>query len=219
MMWIKICGVTTLDDARESVSTGADAIGLNFFVGSKRRVDEETARAIVAALPPEVEPVGVFVNQSVEEIRRICSACGIRTAQLHGDEPPELAASLPEVAVIRAFRVDERNLEGLGDRIHRDREAGARLRACLVDAYVQGGYGGTGRTAPWSLLASAWNRNEWPPLILAGGLTPENVSEAVRAVRPWGVDVASGVESAPGRKDLDKVRRFIAACRESERRQ
>jgi phosphoribosylanthranilate isomerase len=220
-MWIKICGVTNLDEALSIAALGADAIGLNFYSNTPRCIPVNRAAAITAALPETIEPVGLFVNHPASEIEAICDACGIRTIQLHGDEPPELAAELAVDAagaprrIIRAFRVGEEGLEGLRRELSRYWELSVTLTGCLVDAHVSGRYGGTGRQAPWELLSREWEP-AWPPLILAGGLTPENVGKAVETVRPWGVDVASGVERAPGCKDLEKVRRLIAAVRTTE---
>lgn len=211
-MWIKICGIR---DAETAAAVGAlrpDAIGLNFYAKSVRSVTAREAAAIVAALPGGVEPVGVFVNHALDEIRAICAACGLNTVQLHGDEPPELVTQLRPLRVIRAIRLGRDAASSSLQAVAALGQGGWPVRAVLVDAHVPGSYGGTGEAAPWDVLSGGWRR-EWPPLILAGGLTAENVAEAVRAVRPWGIDVASGVESSPGVKDLDRVARFIKAAR------
>ncbi|MBX3440842.1 MAG: phosphoribosylanthranilate isomerase [Planctomyces sp.] len=211
-MWVKICGIGDVDMARRVAELRPDAIGLNFYPNSPRFVDPRMAERICRALPVDVEPVGVFVNEPAEDIARIAAHCGIRTVQLHGDEPPEDAARLGDAGldVIRAWRVDAEALPRLADEIAAHRPL--RLKAILVDARVAGQYGGSGQVAPWRELATVWEK-DWPPLILAGGLTPRNVAEAVSATRPWGVDTASGVESSPGVKDLDQVRAFLAAAR------
>lgn len=211
-MWVKICGVRDEANAQAVAACRPDAIGLNFYSGSVRCVCPDVAARIVRQLPSGIEPVGVFVNHTEDEIRTICTACGIQIVQLHGDEPPALIDALRPLQVIRALRIREdreaKALDGL-----RVMQPGV-VRACLVEPYVDGSYGGTGRQAPWEWLASAW-RTEWPPLILAGGLRADNVAQAVRLVRPWGVDVAGGVESAPGIKDPALVAAFVAAARAS----
>lgn len=201
MVHIKVCGVTSVDDALASVDAGADAIGVNFAQSSPRRVNLDVARAIVAALPSRVISVGVFVDATEDELRRTIESVGLRCVQLHGDEPPELlAAFLPHA--YKAIRV--RGRDALADAA---RYPGQHI---LLDAYVPGVAGGTGATFDWSLAAELARSRQ---VTLAGGLTPDNVAEAVRLVRPFCVDVASGVESAPGRKDHGKVRAFVAAAR------
>jgi phosphoribosylanthranilate isomerase len=201
---VKICGITRLDDALEAVRLGADALGFNFWAGSRRHVSPSDARAIVRRLPAFVTAVGVFVDAPREEILSAVERSGVQVAQLHGDEPPALCASLP-LPVVKALRVtDGRALAAL---------ASYEVASFLLDA-PSAGYGGSGATFDWSLAAAA---AEVTPVVLAGGLTPENVAEAVRVVRPFAVDVASGVESSPGVKDPDKMRRFIAAAKERER--
>ncbi len=216
-MWIKICGIRDLPTALAIAELGADALGLNFFARSARHVTLPVAREIVAALPPSVEPVGLFVNHSVDEVVDTCMQCELATVQVHGDESPEflaeLALRLPEVRLIRAYRVEVGRMDSLADALEATRQLGVSLHACLVDAFVDGTYGGTGHTVDWSELAQQYDEAEWPSLILAGGLNADNVAAAVRTVQPWGVDTASGVESAPGVKDLALVRRFIEnAC-------
>lgn len=200
---IKICGLTRAGDAVAAAALGADAIGLNFWPGSRRFVRPEAARAIVAALPPLVTAVGVFVNQPEEEIRAVVAASGIQAIQLHGDEPPALAARLP-LPVVKALPADR--LDAAASFLS------AGVRALLVDTPTSG-HGGSGRTFDWSLLAGL---PPGVPFLLAGGLTPENVARAVRAVRPFAVDVASGVEESPGVKDPDRMSRFVLAVREGE---
>jgi len=198
---IKICGVTRAEDALAAVRLGADALGFNFWPGSKRHVPPAVARAIIARLPPFVTPVGVFVNQTEGEMRAIAAESGIRIFQLHGDEPPELCARLP-LPVVKAIPVDQvKTLSRL---------LSYEVSAFLLDTPSRG-YGGSGEPFDWSLAEGV---SEVAPIILAGGLTPENVAAAVRAVRPYAVDVASGIESSPGVKDMARMSRFIAAVRE-----
>ena len=198
---IKICGVTRAEDALAAVRLGADALGFNFWPGSKRHVTPAAARAIIARLPPFVTPVGVFVNQTEGEMRAIAAESGIQVFQLHGDEPPELCARLP-MPVVKAIPVDQvRALSRL---------LSYEVAAFLLDTPSRG-YGGSGEPFDWSLAEGV---SEVAPVILAGGLTPENVAAAVRAVRPYAVDVASGVESSPGVKDMARMSRFFAAVRE-----
>jgi phosphoribosylanthranilate isomerase len=207
---IKICGVTTPEDAREAALLGADAVGLNFAPGSPRCIDGEMARAILEVLPPLVTPVSVWARLSLKEIYPQVDALGrVRVIQWHGldHEPP---APFP-YQTIPAFQVRdcqslaliERYLEGC-------RSLGRLPAALLLDGYAPGQLGGTGHPAPWDLLADF---RPGVPIILAGGLTPENVAEAVSTVRPHAVDVASGVEKAPGQKDPDRMQQFITNAR------
>ena len=198
---VKICGVTRAEDALAAVRLGADALGFNFWPGSKRHITPAAARLIIARLPPFVTPVGVFVNQLEGEMRAIAAETGIQVFQLHGDEPPELCARLP-LPVVKAIPVDQvRALSRL---------LSYEVSAFLLDTPSRG-YGGSGEPFDWSLAEGV---SEVAPVILAGGLTPENVAAAVRAVRPYAVDVASGVESSPGVKDMARMSRFFAAVRE-----
>jgi phosphoribosylanthranilate isomerase len=206
---VKICGITRTDDALVAVEAGADAIGL-IFAESPRRVTVERAAEIVSVLPPWVTAVGVFVNVSPEAVAETVRRVGLTAVQLHGDEAPEAVTALSrQTKVIKSFRIG-----GAGD-MAAAAEYLTRCRpsACLVDSRVEGVYGGTGLLAPWDLVAEA--RQSVRPLILSGGLDPENVAEAIRVVRPFGVDTASGVESEPGRKDAQRVRRFVRAAMEA----
>jgi phosphoribosylanthranilate isomerase len=197
---VKICGVTRVEDALAAVRLGADALGFNFWPRSKRFVAPAAAREIVRRLPPFVTAVGVFVDPARDEVLRAVDTAGVAMIQLHGDEPPELCLSLP-VPVLKAIRVASVNsLAQL---------ASYEVRGFVLDA-PSDAYGGSGRTFDWSLAAAVAREMA---VVLAGGLTPENVGEAVRTVRPWAVDVASGVESAPGVKDEERMRRFIDAAR------
>jgi phosphoribosylanthranilate isomerase len=209
-MRVKICGITSVADAVAVARLGADAVGLNLYPPSPRFVADRTALEITRGLPPFVEAVGLFVNVSPDAVaERLASLPGIASVQWHGEDP---VAGFPwPCRFVPAFPIAGRDdLRRVEDFVARSREFGHPPTAVLVDARVPGEYGGTGRTAPWDLLAGF---DPGVPLVLAGGLTPENVAEAVRTVRPYAVDVASGVESSPGRKDPDKVRRFIENAR------
>jgi phosphoribosylanthranilate isomerase len=212
-MWIKICGIRDRATAEGVARIAPDAIGLNFSSRSPRHVTPESAAEIVRGLPPSIEPVGVFVNHTRPEVIDLCRLCRLATIQLHGDESPEFVASLPQFRIIRAYRIGEEGLDGVAADLERCAALGVRPAACLIDARVPGAYGGTGQAAPWDLLADGWRKDRWPPLVLAGGLTPENVAAAIAGTHPWGVDVASGVESTPGEKDLARVARFVQAAR------
>lgn len=201
MTRVKICGLTSVQDALASVEAGADAIGLNFARRSPRRVELDVARAIVEALPPHVLSVGVFVDASEAEIREVIARTGVRCVQLHGEESPELVA-LFQPHAYKALRV----------RGHGAIEQAARYPGeyILLDAYVPGVEGGTGATFDWAIAAKLTRLRK---VTLAGGLTPDNVANAVREVQPFCVDVASGVESSPRQKDVAKVRAFVEAAK------
>jgi phosphoribosylanthranilate isomerase len=180
-----------------AVEAGADALGFVFYEKSPRFVNPLTAAAIIRELPPLVQTVGLFVNEDVEKINWAADFCGLDLVQLHGDEEPRDADEVKR-RVIRALRVkDETSLVA---------HDAWQVSALLLDAWVSGAYGGTGETFNWDLAAVAARQR---PVILAGGLTPENVAEAVRIVHPYAVDVSSGVEATPGRKDPEKVREFV----------
>ena len=197
MVRVKICGNVTLKDTMAAVEAGADAVGFVFYARSPRVVGPKAVAAIVSHLPPFVTPVGLFVNEKPEVVRQIASDCGIRLVQLHGEESPQYCAEL-KLPVLKGIRVrtreDVANLSAY------------RVDAILLDAYVEGMAGGTGTTFDWSLAVEA---KAWGPIILAGGLTPDNVAGAINRVRPYGVDVSSGVESSPGVKDHAKVKAFV----------
>jgi phosphoribosylanthranilate isomerase len=203
MTRVKICGITTREDALMAAEAGADALGFVFVPGTPRHVTVEAAAAIIADLPPFVLPVGVFLNAGDAEIRAVIERCGLAAVQLHGTEPPELCAGLPR-PVLKTIHV--RGPESL--------EAMARYRpaAFLLDAFAEDLVGGRGQGIDWGLAAAAAGRGR---VILSGGLRPGTVGEAVRAVRPYGVDVCSGVERAPGTKDPARVREFIRRAREA----
>jgi phosphoribosylanthranilate isomerase len=198
---IKICGIKSEGQARACAAMGVHAVGVNFVASSPRRVDVETARAIVRSVGDGVLVVGVVANQTVDAMRALRDATGIGCLQLHGDEPPaDVAALLPHA--YKAVRV-----ESAPDVANAEAMPGEYV---MVDAKVAGTLGGTGRTLDWSLVEGLARRRR---LVLAGGLTPENVREAIVRVRPWCVDVASGVERAPGVKDLARVQAFVDAVR------
>jgi phosphoribosylanthranilate isomerase len=207
---IKICGITNEGDARLAALLGADAVGLNFAPESPRFIDRTTATGILRALPPFVDPVGVFVNQPLKEIYQFLQPVGrILNIQWHGQNR-ELANTYP-YRLIAAFPVrDLQSLTEITRYLDMGRTLGKLPDALLLDGFAAGQHGGTGQRAPWELLADF---RPGVPVILAGGLTPENVAEAIRVVQPYGVDVASGVESSPGVKSPEKLRRFLATAR------
>jgi phosphoribosylanthranilate isomerase len=203
-MHIKICGLTTLADAEAALDAGADYLGFNFYPKSPRYLAPEACAQIVAGLGARlagVKTVGIFVNEMPEQVRVVLATGRLDLAQLHGEESPETVQALGGRAY-KAFRGSGRAWEAYA-------AAGPGAPAFLVDAYVPQAYGGTGQVADW---AAAKPLAVQYPLFLAGGLTPENVALAVAQVRPWGVDVASGVESAPGKKDVQKMKDFVAAA-------
>lgn len=197
MVRVKICGITSLEDALMAVEAGADALGFVFHEQSPRHVTPQDAAGIIAGLPPFVQTVGLFVNRPLEFVNETAVRCRLDLVQLHGDEPPEFCDAV-ERRVIKAFRV--KDIASLDPIRH------YRVAAHLLDAYSPKAYGGTGLTFNWDIAAVA---KEFGPVILAGGLTPDNVREAVEAVQPYAVDVSGGVESSPGKKDAAKVREFI----------
>ena len=203
MVRIKICGITNLEDARLAADLGAQALGFNFYPLSPRKVDPEAARAIIAQLPPLVLSVGVFVDEDAGVVRDLAARVGLDWVQLHGQESPEYCRSLGR-RVIKAFRIkDAASLDFLA--VYQ-----GAAQALLLDTYRTGQVGGTGETFDWQLARRA---HEYGRIILAGGLTPENVAQAIKIAQSQAVDVASGVEAAPGKKDPEKLRKFIAAVR------
>lgn len=204
-VWVKICGITRVEDAELAVDAGADAVGLNFVPSSPRRVERARAEAVVACCRGRVEIVGVIADLGLEEARRLRDERGLDALQLHGDEPPALLAALLPAA-FKAVRV--------GSALDAEEAARFEGERLLLDAKVAGQLGGTGRRVDPEWVRGLARRRR---VILAGGLTPGNVAAAVRAVAPWGVDVASGVESAPGVKAEALVRAFVREARRAGR--
>lgn len=205
MVKIKICGITNLEDALTAAELGVDALGFNFFRQSPRFVEPERAAEIIYQLPPFVAAVGIFVNETEGRVREVQKLTGISVLQFHGDETPEFCQRF-EVRVIKAFQV--KGEESLHAILHYN------VSAVLLDAYAKGLKGGTGRRFDWGLArhAAALRR-----VILAGGLTTDNVAEAVKLVRPYGVDVAGGVEREKGIKDHQKMKKFVTEVRRASR--
>ena len=203
---VKICGITNLADARAAIAAGADALGFVFVPGTPRFIAPDLAGEIVRELPPFIARVGLFVDAETRTVAEVLVRSGMDTLQFHGEETPDLVRQFRRaVKVMKAFRV--RGEETLM-RLSAYADA---VDAILLDAYVAGAHGGTGAQFDWKLAVQA--RDLGRPLVLAGGLTPANVAEAVRTVRPYGVDVSSGVESAPGRKDPAKLAEFVRAAK------
>lgn len=225
-MWVKICGIRDVETALHAAELGVNAIGLNFYAKSPRQITVSMARQIVAQLPNEVAAIGLFVNSPPAEIAAVVAKTGLHGVQWSGDENVDDMQQLIELLktngslsrmshLIRSCRVDSTGLAGVDSTIRSCRDASVPISGCLLDSKVSGSYGGTGHVGPWDVISAGYNRTDWPSLILAGGLTPANVAAAVRAVSPWGVDVASGVESSVGCKDLELMRQFVAQARSS----
>lgn len=203
MTKVKICGITSEEDALMAVEAGADALGFVFFEKSPRFIGAEAAYKIIAKLPPFVQVVGLFVNADIEVVNSTADCCGLDLVQLHGEESPEFCR-LVRRRVMKAFRVQgPESLTPLSE---------YHVAAYLLDAYSHKAYGGTGETFDWGCAIAAKHQGR---IVLAGGLTPDNIADAVATVQPYGVDVSSGVESAPGKKDPEKVRRFIRLAKEA----
>jgi len=201
---VKICGITSIDDAQAAVEAGADALGFMFYEPSPRYLTPEEAGAIIRELPDHVARVGVFVDADEPTIRSTSTSAGLDTLQFHGNESPDFCTQF-ELRTIKAFRMKDR--ESLAQL------AGYRTDAWLLDSYVQGVPGGTGERFNWDLAVEA--KRLGCPILLAGGLTPDNAGEAVDQVAPFGLDVSSGVEAAPGRKDAAKMATLIASAKGS----
>lgn len=196
-MRVKICGITNNEDAHAAVEYGADALGF-VFAKSPRQITNEQARDIIENLPPFVTPVGVFVDEQIDTLKEICDFCGIQTVQLHGNESPLYLNDLRGYKIIKAFRVkEEDDLKPL---------ANYKPHAFLLDSFVKGVMGGTGVSFNWEIARQA---HKYGTIILSGGLTSENVKEAIQMVKPYAVDVSSGVESSPGKKDKELMKQFI----------
>lgn len=217
MTWVKICGMTSLEDALTAVDAGADAVGFVFYEKSPRCVSVEKAREIVEKVPKGVEKVGVFVDGKVEKARNIFHQVGLTMAQVYADSVGEWYAwyessDMKLMWAIPGSVLKEDFLISLGT-------SKKRISALLVDSGSGDRPGGTGARFDWeSAKIGIWNVGSEVPIVVAGGLTPGNVNDAMRALAPWGVDVVSGVEASPGKKDPNKVRAFVQAVREMDRR-
>lgn len=225
MTWIKICGITNFEDAQTAVEAGADALGFVFYEKSPRRVDVATAREIIARLPERVEKVGVFIGESGPDISEMADMAGLTALQLyfgdgsisrttvrdpHSRSPKKIFGVIP----VQTFLDDQGRFEGFAFFT----EPGNSIEGILFDSGNSQVPGGTGKTFDWEQMAPMLaGLNDHLRVIVAGGLNPANVAQAMRILRPWGVDVASGVETRPGKKDPDKVRAFISAVREADR--
>lgn len=198
---VKICGTTSLEDALFAIDNGADAIGFIFFKRSPRNISQKEAKEIIVRLPPFVETVGVFVNETSDRVNRIAENCRLGAVQLHGEESPALCRRVKR-KVIKAFRV--KNADSLNNMSNYD------VSGFLLDSYKEDSSGGTGQIFDWNLALRAKKQGS---VILAGGLNPYNVYTAIHRVKPYGVDVCSGVESIPGKKDQNKIKEFIKSVR------
>ena len=212
---IKICGITSREQLDQVVDAGADAIGLNYYAKSKRYVGDWKLPPITELQQRagrEITLVGLFVNHPEELVNYTAARVGLRWVQLHGDEPPEFLTLLDRsLKIMRAYRTN--SWQAVLADLEACKACGRVPDAVLLDAPVVGSYGGTGETADWQALANRDTTGDLPPVILAGGLTPQNVAEAIQLVRPDGVDVASGVESSPGIKDSSKLADFVGAAK------
>jgi len=194
---VKVCGITNLNDALSAVDAGVDALGFIFYKKSPRSVNMKMVREIVSKLPPFVDAVGVFVNETPEKINKIADSCNLDKIQLHGDESPTFCKKIRR-RVIKAFRIkDLQSVKQL---------SGYSVSSFLLDTFSENDYGGSGKIFDWNL---AYPAKKFGPIILAGGLTPNNVRKAIQIVKPYGVDVCSGLESHPGVKDHKKMRTFL----------
>jgi len=212
---VKICGVTSVQDALDAVQAGADAVGLNFYEGSPRFLEESRAREIAAVLPDGVKAVGVFVNPELAQLEAAV-ALGLNAVQLHGDEAPALLAHFRDLPVIKALRLGPDGLTPVQRFLEQTAALGCRPEMVLLDAFHASALGGTGTTADWG-VAAQYAALQGPPLVLAGGLRADNVAAAIQAVRPEAVDTASGVESTTARKDAEKMTAFVQAAHEAFR--
>lgn len=214
MFRIKICGITHRPDAFVAAALGADAIGLNFFEGSPRYLPPSLAGNVAAAIPRGVAKVGVFVNPTAEEVNRLAERLRLDFIQLAGDEPPELISKFADRPVIKSFRFGPDGIGPLLGFLDEAVRRGALPAAVLIDSSSPGHFGGTGKAVDWRRLSEQLKEMTSQPtqVVLAGGLTPENIAEAITTVKPAAVDVASGVEYAPGRKDASRVSQFVEAA-------
>jgi phosphoribosylanthranilate isomerase len=204
MTRVKICGITNPEDALTAAEAGADALGFVFYKASPRHIFPEEAARIIRLLPPFVQAVGLFVNEEADTVNQITRLCHLGLVQLHGDETPEYCTHI-DARILKAFRVS--SLTCLDPIVE------YRLSGCLLDTFSPAAYGGTGKRFNWEIAREAVQRGH--RIVLAGGLTVDTVTEAIRQVSPWGVDVSSGVESRPGKKDPQSVREFIRNAKEA----
>ena len=222
MTWIKICGITNLEDAELAVDAGADALGFVFYEKSPRRVDVETARAIVARLPERIEKVGVFVEQTPDELRKVAEQAGLTAVQLYGDSSQDLLLGSP-IPIDQQIGVEKLILVFPGERLKEgsfaiSENAKEKIYAVLFDSGSGTTPGGTGTTFNWEQTHGMVQAISLTvPVIVAGGLNSSNIGDAVRVFQPFGVDVASGTEAKPGRKDPEKVRAFVEAVKRADR--
>lgn len=220
MTWIKICGITNLEDALTAVEAGADALGFVFYDKSPRNIDPEAANQITKRLPERVEKVGVFVNESAEQISALASDAGLTAVQFHGDEHENPAKYTVRYKVFLGLPAEagRMSLFKKGEAWGSFMKIPENLGAIVLDSGTRQERGGTGKTFDWnSATAFVSTVSQLHPIVVAGGLTPDNVAEAMRILHPWGVDVSSGVEAKPGKKDPDKVRAFVKAVREADK--
>jgi phosphoribosylanthranilate isomerase len=218
MIWIKICGTTNLEDAMSAVEAGADALGFVFYKKSPRQIDPEATREIVRRLPSSIEKVGVFVNEPVETILKTVAHAGLTSVQLHGVEShgPEIIRTLKGVRGLKIFLVLQAN-EISAFHAHEIDKTG--ISAIFIDSGTPQLPGGTGKTFDWPAAATSVEAiRKDMNVVVAGGLNPDNVTKAIRILKPWGVDVVSGVEAKPGKKNPEKVRAFIEAVRNAEKK-
>ncbi len=213
MFRIKICGIVDSKDATQAVAAGADAVGLNFYPASRRFIAAANAKAVVQVIPDGFTKVGVFVNATVDHILATARTLKLDFIQLHGDEPPDRLLDLAPYPVIRAFRCRKGATQPVLDFLAKCRQLGCEPAALLIDAYDPHLYGGTGKTAPWEDVRRLVDNVANVPVVLAGGLHPDNIRQAIQAVRPSAVDVAGGVERRAGGKDPLLMRRFVTAAK------
>ena len=204
--------MTCAEDALAVAAAGADCIGLNFYPKSVRYLPPERAENVVAGIPDQVLKAGVFVNARLSEIRDLAEGFSLDFVQLHGDEPPEAIAELPGLRVIKAFRLGVAGIAPVAEYLDRCYQLAAMPAMVLLDAFQAGAFGGTGQVVDWAAAREYHDLGAGPALVLAGGLNAENVAAAIEAVRPAAVDIASGVESTPGRKDAAKLAALIKAA-------
>ncbi|HUL30845.1 MAG TPA: phosphoribosylanthranilate isomerase [Thermodesulfobacteriota bacterium] len=206
MVSVKICGITNIRDAKYAVESGADALGFIFYPKSRRSVTPEKAKEIIQKIPGCIARIGVFVNEEIGTVKEIVSFCGLHLIQLHGDESPQYCGEFPMSSLIKTVShwADE-EIKKLEDYC---------VKAILVDAHDPGHYGGTGRNSDWALALKV---KKIHPLILAGGLNRENIKKAIETVGPHGVDINSGVEASPGKKDPYKIREIVEIIRETDK--